>query len=295
MATKVLVVGGTGSVGRPLVKALLDNGYEVNLLAHNAISDSSDANLKVFKGDALDYASLAPAFEGVDVVVNMIGQVAAPHDYYALNSLGILNVLGQCEASGAGKVVFTSSAKVYGAGSENFSEDSAPSPVSQEGAIKLMAENMHMRFSERTGVPVVCLRLSNVYGPAQSKGVLFNFVRDAKGGLVTINGDGTQERVFVHADDVASAIVAAAGLKSKGFEVFNISSDGVVTMNELLRAVQEALGTRAKVVYREFESPEERATKTDYSKAKRILGYAPKIRFEDGIRDVCTRLAEGIA
>lgn len=278
-----------------MVEALLEKGYAVNVLTHNKALEANHANLKTFRGDVLDRSSLASAFEGVDAVVNMVGQITAPSEYYALNSIGILNVLDKCADSGVGKVVFTSSAKVYGEGEEKFSEESEPSPVSQEGIIKLMAENMHRHFSEHTGVPVVCLRLSNVYGPSQTKGVVFNFVRDAKKGVVTINGDGTQERVFVHADDVAAAIISAIELKSSGFEVFNISSDESVTINELLRLVQDALGTNAKVVHRDFEAPEERATRADYSKAKRILGYASKIRFEDGIRKVCMKLREGIA
>jgi UDP-glucose 4-epimerase len=293
--SRILVIGGTGGVGTSLVEALLEKGYDVSMLVHKNVPRIRHANLKTFAGDVLDKPSLHAAFECVDTVVNMVGQITVPREYYALNSIGILNVLDECADSGVGKVVFTSSAKVYGEGEEKFSEESEPSPVSQEGVIKLMAENMHRHFSDRTGVPVVCLRLSNVYGPSQTKGVVFNFVRDAKKGAVTINGDGTQERVFVHADDVATAIISAIGLKSSGFEVFNISSDESVMINELLRLVQDALGTNAKVVHRDFEAPEEGATRTDYSKAKRILGYASKIRFEDGIRKVCTKLSEGIA
>lgn len=294
MAGRILIIGGTGGVGTSLVKTLLEKGYAVNLLVHDKRPAVRHANMKTFNGDVLDSRSLAPAFEGVGTVVNMVGQVSAPNKYYTLNSLGIINVLEQCATSGVRKVVFTSSAKVYGEGG-NFSEESEPLPVSQEGVIKLMVESMHRRFSDRIGIPVVCLRLSNVYGPAQTKGVVFNFVRDAKNGVVTINGDGTQERVLVHADDVAAAIIGAIELESKGFEVFNVSSDDAVTMNELLRLVQDALGTDAKVVHKAFEVPEEKVNSVDYSKAKRILGYASKIRLKDGIREVCVKLSEAIA
>lgn len=292
--TRILVLGGTGFIGTHLVDALLERGHEVNVLLHKSGLKVQHKSLKTFKGDVLNKNSLTNAFENIDVVINLVGQITSPSDYYALNSAGVLNVLEKCVENQVKKIVFTSSVKVYGSSREKRTEENIPEPISREGIVKLMVENLHKHYSKNHNIPVICMRLSNVYGAGQRKGVVFNFVRGAKKGTVMINGDGEQERSLVHVDDVVAVIISAIELKTSRFEVFNISSDKTVTINKLLVMIFGNFGKRAKVRYKEPECVEEKLIRVDYSKAKRILGYKPKILLKEGIRMVSKTLSEEI-
>lgn len=283
---RILICGGTGFIGERLVKKLLEQGRDINLLAHDKIpSYFKGKNLHIFKGNILDKESLRRSLKETDVVVNLVGSFNK--DIYLINVLGSFNLLEVCEESNIKKIIFISSEAVYGEciGRPNIESD-CPRPTTEYGFSKYIAEKAYKFYSERYNIPIIILRLSSIYGPGQKigVGVLSSFLDSAfKNQPITIQGDGKQRRDFLYIDDAVNAIIKSINYKTGSFEIFNISGINQTSLLELISLIEKHFCKKIKIKFLGSKKQDIKNMCSDYGKAKRLLNYEPKISLKEGI------------
>ena len=290
---RTLVTGGAGFIGSNIVRRLLELGHEPVVLDN--VSSGYRENLvpgvAFFDGDVRDRESVKAAIDGCGVVLHLAASVgnarsiADPQTDSAINVVGTLNVLEAARAQGIERVVFSSSAGVFGElKTLPIAEDHPQDPDSPYGTSKLAAEKMCLVYNKLYGMRNVCLRYFNVYGPHQRFDAYGNVIpifadRILKGVPMTIFGDGEQTRDFVNVADVAAANLAAA-FTADVRGVFNIGSGGRITINELARVMQEVSGVHVGVEYAPERPGDVRDSLADISAARAAFGFAPVVPIE---------------
>jgi len=290
---RTLVTGGAGFIGSNIVRRLLELGHEPVVLDN--VSSGYRENLvpgvAFVEGDVRDRESVKAAIDGCGVVLHLAASVgnarsiADPQTDSAINVVGTLNVLEAARAQGIERVVFSSSAGVFGElKTLPIAEDHPQDPDSPYGTSKLAAEKMCLVYNKLYGMRNVCLRYFNVYGPHQRFDAYGNVIpifadRILKGVPMTIFGDGEQTRDFVNVADVAAANLAAA-FTAEVRGVFNIGSGGRITINELARVMQEVSGVYVGVEYAPERPGDVRDSLADISAARAAFGFAPVVPIE---------------
>jgi len=290
---RTLVTGGAGFIGSNIVRRLLELGHEPVVLDN--VSSGYRENLvpgvAFVEGDVRDRESVKAAIDGCGVVLHLAASVgnarsiADPQTDSAINVVGTLNVLEAARAQGIERVVFSSSAGVFGElKTLPIAEDHPQDPDSPYGTSKLAAEKMCLVYNKLYGMRNVCLRYFNVYGPHQRFDAYGNVIpifadRILKGVPMTIFGDGEQTRDFVNVADVAAANLAAA-FTADVRGVFNIGSGGRITINELARVMQEVSGVHVGVEYAPERPGDVRDSLADISAARAAFGFAPVVPIE---------------
>ena len=297
----VLVTGGAGFIGSNLVRRLKDEGYDVRV--HDNFSTGYRSNLEgldveLVEGDLRSYERVATAARGVDVIFHQGALPSVPRSIQdplttsAVNIEGTLNVLLAARDEGIRRVVFSSSASVYGSSRQMpTTEESAPDPVSPYGVAKLAAERYCVSFSRvYESFETVVLRYFNVFGPRQSPysqyaaAVPLFITRIAAGDEIDVYGDGEQSRDFTFVANVVDATIRAGDAEGANGEIFNVAAGSPASVNR----VAETIGTIVGKPVRRRELPRRagdlRDSWADLSKSGRILGYAPETTLEDGLR-----------
>lgn len=295
---KVLITGGAGFIGSNIVKRLLqldhmpvvlDNlssGYRQNLVPGVPFID----------GDVRDGKTVAVAARDCRTILHLAASVGNkrsidnPLTDSAINVLGTLNVLEIARREGIGRVVFSSSAGIFGElKTLPIAEDHPQDPDSPYGTSKLAAEKMCLVYNKLYGMHNICLRYFNVFGPCQRYDAYGNVIPIFANRVLcheplTIYGDGEQTRDFVNVHDVANAnIQAAISPQAKG--VFNIGSGTRITINELARLIQEISGVRTGVVHASPRPGDVRHSLADIRAANVAFGFLPQVAFEDGLAE----------
>jgi UDP-glucose 4-epimerase len=236
------------------------------------------------------------AIEGCEAVFHLAASVGNtrsiehPLADSEINVLGTLNVLEAARRHGICRVVFSSSAGIFGElKTLPIAEDHPQDPDSPYGVSKLAAEKLCLAYNKLYGVKNVCLRYFNVYGPHQRYDAYGNVIpifanRILKGQSLTIYGDGEQTRDFVNVADVAAANVQAA-LSPDGRGVFNIGSGTRITINALARMMQNAAGREVGVQYAPPRKGDVRDSLADIRAARQAFGFAPLVGLEDGLKE----------
>jgi UDP-glucose 4-epimerase len=302
----VLVTGGAGFIGSNVVERLIELGHEPVVL--DDISSGYRENLlpgvPFVEGDVRDAAAVATAVDGCDVVCHLAASVgnarsiAEPQTDSAINVIGTLNVLEAARANGLRRIVFSSSAGIFGElKTLPIAEDHPQDPDSPYGASKLAAEKMCLVYNKLYGMRNICLRYFNVYGPHQRFDAYGNVIpifadRILKRASMTIFGDGEQTRDFVNVRDVAAANLAAA-FAGDVAGVFNIGSGERISINELARVMQEVAGAEVDLAYGPERPGDVRDSLADISAARRELGFAPSVPIESrGLGEYMQWIAE---
>ena len=298
---RVLVTGGAGFIGSNLVRALLERGDDVRVLDN--FSTGSRANLEgldveIVEGELRSYERVHNAVRGTEVVHHLgaLGSVPRsvqdPLTTNGVNVDGTLNVLLAARDEGVRRVVFASSSSVYGSTASLPAQEASPvDPITPYGVAKLAAERYCVSFSRvYASFETVVLRYFNVFGPRQNPHSqyaaavpLFISAIDA-GEPVTIFGDGGQSRDFTYVENVVAANLAAAGADGANGRIFNIAAGAPNSVDELATTIGRLLD---KPVHREYEQPRPgdiRDSFADIAAAREVLGWAPTITFEDGLR-----------
>ncbi len=294
---RVLVTGGAGFIGSHLVEALVGPN-EVSVL--DDFSTGSRANLPgsvtVHEGDVREEAVIERAMDGVDVVFHLAALVDVdrsvddPRASHAINAAATLSLLERARRADT-RVVFASSAAVYGSpDSTPTSETAAARPRSPYGLDKLTADHYCRLYHELYGLETVALRFFNVYGPRQSagaySGVIDVFMRQAMAGdPITVHGDGTQTRDFVHVDDVVEAVRRAAATDRTGTS-FNVGTGSAVSILELAEHVREVTGSDSPVTHEAPRPGDIEHSCADVSRARSALGYEPSRSLAEGLETV---------
>lgn len=291
----MLVTGGAGFIGSHLVEALLPEN-EVRVLDDLSSGDASrvPGAAELVRADVRDRDRLARAMADVDVVFHEAAQVsversvAAPRESHSVNVTGTLGLLEAARAVGA-RVVLASSAAVYGPPEAVPVDESAPKePTSPYGVEKLAADHYARLYADLYDLPTVVLRYFNVYGPGHSggaySGVIDVFTEQARAGEdLTVHGDGSQTRDFVHVSDVVRANLRAATTDAVG-EAFNVGTGRSVTIRELAELVRDGLGSPSDVVHTDPRQGDIDRSRAAVSKARQRLGFSASVDVESGIR-----------
>jgi nucleoside-diphosphate-sugar epimerase len=300
-----LVTGGLGFIGSHLVERLLAEGKPVRVYDHAGPAQVAAApafflGAELISADIRDRATLQRAMRGVEVVFHLAAEASVPQSVqdplgcYDVNVTGTLNVLLAARDAGARRLVFASSSAVYGDDPAMPKRESmTPALLSPYASSKLAGEGLCQVFTTSYGLESVALRYFNVYGPRQDPNsayaaVIPRFLATLAGGeQPVIFGDGEQSRDFVHVSNVVDANLLAAQAPGVGGKVYNVASGRAITLNAMLA---ELLGTEAGARYEPGRTGDVRHSLADISAIRRDLGFAPTVRFDEGLR----RTAESI-
>lgn len=300
--TRVLVTGGAGFIGSHLVDRLVSDGYSVRVIddlstgkLENISGHIHSGRVDFVKGDIRDESLVRKSVDDVDLVVHLAAIISVPFSVehpdltFDVNLNGTINLLRSCIQEGVGKFVFVSSCAVYGDPEFNpVSESTKTNPISPYAQSKLIGERYCLGFCERQMLKTVILRFFNVYGSRQGmneySGVITRFInRTRKKEPLIIYGDGSQTRDFVNVKDIVGAILVAMKNDNEG-EVFNVGSGQSTSINALAKLVLEITGTDIAIGYENPRAGDITDSLADISKAKKLLGYEPKVILKDGLR-----------
>ena len=261
--TNILVTGGAGFIGSHVVALLLKQGYEKVCVLDNLSTGKKENVPAAVPLEVLDIRS--PELEAFlqkqqfDVVIHLAAQTMVPFSMAhpdldeAINISGMVHLLEGCRKSGVKKIIFSSSAAIYG-DNQNLplKETEAPAPTSFYGLTKAAGEQYIRLYEKAFGLKGIIFRFANVYGERQGEtgegGVIRIFAQKiAKQEAVSIFGDGNQTRDFVYAGDIARAIVLGVGYEGSG--TFNVSTNQEVSLNQLIAALEKVTGKKLQVNY----------------------------------------------
>ena len=300
-----LVTGAAGFIGARASEMLIEQGHTVTGVDN--VNDAYDVRLKEYrlrrlrslpgftfhKVDIADKGAVASALAGqYDGLINLAAwagvraSVENPWVFVESNILGTLNMLELCRRYGVSKFVLASTSSIYGENPPYPTPESASSsePMQPYAASKKGAEAMAHAYYHLYGIDVTVARFFTVYGPAGRPDLaLFRFTQWISEGLpVRVNGDGEQSRGFTYIDDIGRGIIAA--LKPLGFEIVNLGGHEVITINDLIKLVEDAVGKKAQVQYGPPNLADMRSNWADVSKAGELLGWKPQVDLREGVR-----------
>jgi UDP-glucose 4-epimerase len=299
--TQYLVTGGAGFIGSHLVEALIKRGGRVRVL--DDFSTGRRENLRtvageieLVEGNVADFHIASHAVAGCDYVFHLaaISSVQAsledPQGTHRVNAGGTWNALNAAREAGVQRVVFASSAAVYGDHTAlPLREQLAPHPLSPYAADKVAGEMYCRAFHASYGLPTVALRFFNVYGPRQDPGSPYSGVisifaaRMARGERPTIFGDGKQTRDFVYVADVVRAMLLACEREEAVGEVFNVAGGRQTSVRRLAEELNRALDTKLKPDFGPAREGEVRFSQGDASRARQMLGWEARVSLREGL------------
>ena len=292
-----LVTGGAGFIGSHLVERLLVDGHKVVVLdnfstgrVENLDQVKDDPRLSIHRVDLSSYSEIKQFFENVDWVFHLaaladiVPSIQQPLVYHKANVDGTIAVLEAARSAGVRRFVYAASSSCYGIPDEFPTPETAPiGPMYPYALTKYLGEQYVLHWNKVYKLPCVSLRLFNVYGPRArttgAYGAVFGVFLAQKlaGKPFTVVGDGTQTRDFTFVTDVVDAFVRVAESEIGG-EVFNVGSGNTYSVNYLV----SLLG--GDVVHIPKRPGEPDCTSADIGKISRMLGWRPRVSFEDGVR-----------
>ncbi|MEO7300542.1 MAG: SDR family NAD(P)-dependent oxidoreductase [Verrucomicrobiota bacterium] len=302
-----LVTGGAGFIGSNLCERLLherhsvwafddlNSFYDVSLKQKNIREIQALAKPFTFiQGDITDRPSLDELFRETkfDQIIHLAARagvrpsLAEPALYQRVNVEGTVNLLEAAQKSGVKKITIASSSSVYGVNSKTPFAESDPifCAISPYAASKLACESLGHVYHHLYGMDVAMLRFFTVYGPRQRPDLAIHkfaqLISDGK--PMPVFGDGSTARDYTFVSDTVDGILACTE-KTFGFEVFNLGESQTVTLSYLIELLEKALGKKAIIDRQPPQLGDVPITFADISKAKKMLGYNPQIKIEEGI------------
>lgn len=302
---KAIVVGGSGFIGSNIVKLLLDKNYNIKVIddlssGHliNIEKYVQSGDVEFVQGDIRDEALMQKAMQGgADVVFHLAACVGRqksidnPQLDSSTNLIGTINVLEGMRKNNIPRVVYSSSAAIFGElVTPTIDENHPQNADSPYGVSKLAAEKMILAYSgiypELTGV---CLRYFNIYGVNQRFDLYGNVIpifakRIYSGEPITIFGDGTQTRDFVNVKDVARANYLGS-VSNLGTDVYNLGSGSSITINRLAEMMIKIAGSNTKIIYAPERPADVKHCKANADKAKEKLNFEAEVTLEEGLEE----------
>jgi UDP-glucose 4-epimerase len=302
---KVVVTGGAGFIGSHLVERLVRDGHEVLVLDNlstgnldNLKSVSSQPNFNFVEMDVSDYARVRDFFKGVDWVFHLaaladiVPSIVEPYKYHHANVNTTVSVLEASRNCRVRRFIYSASSSCYGIpDAYPTTEEAEVRPLYPYAFTKYIAERYCLFWGKVYKLPVVSLRLFNVYGPRQRTtgaygAVLGVFLAQRLAGApFTIVGDGQQKRDFIYVTDVVEAMVRAA-VSQISLEVFNVGSGNPQSINYLASLIDPS-HPRINIPKRPGEPD---CTWADIAKIKKMLGWLPAVPLEEGIKRVLVEI-----
>ncbi len=307
---KILVTGAAGFIGSHVTQALTASGQsvvgvdnfdpfypraqkEANLAALGERC-TDGARISFCEVDIRDQDAMAAIMAEHDVrgIVHLAAKagvrpsLAAPIDYVDVNVAGTVSVLEAARKVGIARIVFVSSSSVYGAANAvPFREDQpVQSPMSPYAASKIAAESMCYAYHHLYGTGIACLRFFTVYGPRQRPDLAINsFVRRmAAGEPIQVYGDGGSTRDYTFVGDIVAGVLASLD-RDLGFEIINLGSAHPISVLDLIAALRDVTGLEPRIEHLPEMPGDMPHTFADISRAKALLGWAPKVPLHEGL------------
>ena len=299
-----LVTGAAGFIGARTSEFLIKDGHTV--AGVDNLNEAYDPRIKQYRLKKLQ-ALPGFTFHRLDIseksiidyfreqefqgVINMAARagvrasVKDPWVYVESNMIGTLNMLELCRATGTEKFIVASTSSIYGEDPPYPTPESASSsePLQPYAASKKGAEAMAHAYHHLYDIDVSVVRFFTVYGPAGRPDLsIFRFVQwISEGRPVRVNGDGEQSRGFTYIDDIARGVIDA--LKPVGHEVINLGGHEVITINNLIKLIEDVVGRKAIVEYGPPDLADMRSNWADVTKAGELLGWEPQFSLRSGI------------
>jgi len=298
---RFLVTGVAGFVGSHVAEALVRQGDQVvgiDGFVHSYARRWKQANLAWLRQQPtfrfveadLRTASLDHALHDVDVVVHEAAFAGLPRSwtdlaaYVECNVIGLGRLIDAAARAGVSRFVHASTSSVYGV--EAVGDETRPThPVSPYGVSKLAAEELLLAHVHERGFPATILRYFSIYGPRQRPDMAYRIFMErlADGRELVVHGDGMQSRSNTYVSDCVDATLAAVDHGRLG-EAYNVGGGEELRLLDAIGIIADALGVTPRIVHRDSRPGDQRRTVADVSKARRELGYEPRVRPEEGLR-----------
>lgn len=299
-----LVTGAVGFIGARTSELLIKDGHTV--VGVDNLNEAYDLRMKQYRLNRLQ-AMNGFTFRKLDIsdksiieelrgqsfngVINLAAwagvraSVKNPWVYVDSNMTGTLNMLELCRQTGTKKFVVASTSSIYGENPPYPTPESASSsePLQPYAASKKGAEAMAHAYHHLYDIDVTVVRFFTVYGPAGRPDLsIFRFVQwISEGRPVLVNGNGEQSRGFTYIDDIARGVILA--MKPVGYEIINLGGHEVITINNLIKLIEDIVGKEAIVQYGPHDPADMRSNWADVSKAGALLGWEPQFNMRAGI------------
>lgn len=305
---RIMVTGGAGFIGSHLVDKLLNNGceilclddfndyYDPSLKWQNVQQHLANPHYKLVEGDIRNKELIRGLFKEWDpeAVVHLAARAGVRPSlnnvelYQTINIGGTLNLLEAARETGVEKFIFGSSSSVYGLNKKvPFSEtDPLIKPASPYAATKIAGEALCHTYAYLYGFPVVILRFFTVYGPRQRPDLAIRKFaeRMLRGEEIVLFGDGSSARDYTYIDDIIQGVIAALEYEEDKYEVFNLGNSSPVKLNDLVVAIEKALGVKAKIKRTGDQPGDVPITYADITRSREKLGYNPSVSLEKGLK-----------
>ena len=298
---RYLVTGGVGFIGSNIVDELVRRGHEVIVL--DDLSTGAERNLAGVRaklefraGSIVDLAAVQSACRGVDYVLHLAARTSVPKSVVdpietnRVNIDGTLNVLVAARDAKVRRVVYAASSSAYGEPPTQPKSETMPAePISPYGVTKYVGELYAQVFGRVYGLENASVRYFNVFGPRQDptsqySGVLSRFMLAAiREEPLTIYGDGEQSRDFTYVENVVDETLRACNASGASGKVFNGGTGARITLNQVVKLLEKIVGKKLQVKYDPPRAGDIRDSQADIALAKKVLGYAPRVMFEEGL------------
>ncbi len=308
---KALVTGAAGFIGSHLCRRLLNDNWQVTGLDNfdpfydRAVKQSNFAdftgneNFTFIEGDIRDPKTASSAVQNADYIIHLAAKagvrpsIADPAGYVDTNINGTVTMLQAARSADIKNFIFASSSSVYGNNRKiPFAEnDNVDYPISPYAATKKAGELICHTYSHLYDMNITCLRFFTVYGPAQRPDLaIHKFARLIESHKpIPVFGDGSMRRDFTYIDDIIDGIIAAVN-NMQGYEIYNLGESRPVRLDELIAAVETALGKQAVIERLPDQPGDVKQTYADVAKAMAALGYRPKTKLSEGLKKFVTWL-----
>ncbi len=300
---KIFITGGAGFIGSHLAERIIDNNEVVifDNLYRNALQYTNLAkhkNLKFVKGDILDNDTLENGIDNADIAVHMAAiagiktAVEKPTTTLKTNLMGSYNILEACRKKDIKRIIMFSTSEVYGPHIYEADEAGMTTigPIGKPRWVyamsKLASEFLAYGYDKEYGIKFTSVRPFNVYGPRQiGEGAIHNFIVNAlKNKPLIVHKPGSQVRAWCYVDDMIDAMEKILTNNNSKGEVFNIGNpQATSTTLQTAKAVIRLSNSKSKIKLIDFKHPEVDIRVPSIEKARRILGFEPKVSFEEGI------------
>jgi nucleoside-diphosphate-sugar epimerase len=297
-----LVTGGAGFIGSHIVRRLVGADARVRVLDNFSTGRRSNLasiadRIELIEGDIADAATVRRAVDGAEYVLHLAALASVPESVehpdrnFEINYRGMHNLLMAARDAQVQRLVFSSSAAVYGDHAAPHHEELAPRSLSPYAAAKHNGEQLCRAFAHVYGLPTVCLRYFNVFGPGQNPrsgyaaAIPIFMTALLEGKRPTIYGDGRQSRDFVYVANVVDANLLACGTESVIGGVFNIAAGGETNLLELLALLSELAGSAVEPNFAPPRVGDIRRSYADITRATATLGFRPRVGLAEGLRE----------
>lgn len=307
---RVLVTGAGGFIGHHLVRRLASEGARVRAFVHYnsenrwGLLEDLRAAFEVFPGDLADAHRVRDAVRGCEIIFHLGALITIPYSYRArrtfidANVVGTQNILEAGLDAGVKRVVVTSTSEVYGTAQRVPMDESHPlHPQSPYAATKVAADALAMSYHLSFGLPATLVRPFNVFGPGQSaRSVIPAIIVQALGRDAIELGFTESVRDFTYVDDTVDAFVRAGTAKGVDGKIMNVGTGRGRSVAEIVRAVGNIVGRklRVRVTSERLRPKKSEVTKlvADASLARKLLGWKPRVAFEDGLANTVAWVQE---